>query len=61
MTLHHLITDGVSFRILLMEPSELLLGEERTNLPHVPTSLATWSDQVIQYAKSPVLLREIAL
>ncbi|MBP9114497.1 MAG: hypothetical protein KBF88_16900, partial [Polyangiaceae bacterium] len=61
VTLHHLITDGVSFRILLMELSELLLGEERTNLPHVPTSLATWSDQVIQYAKSPVLLREIAL
>lgn len=51
LTIHHLVVDGISWRILLEDLSTLLKGLRSGNTPHLPaktTSLAAWSSRIRQ-------------
>src|SRR5581483_3192169 len=63
MTLHHLIVDGVSWRILLEDLSSTythLLDEQQVPEPPKTTSFKRWSEHLQAYASSPVLSQEAA-
>ncbi|MBW7473807.1 amino acid adenylation domain-containing protein [Paenibacillus oenotherae] len=58
---HHLVIDGVSWRILFEDLEQAYgqaLGGEPIVLPLKTDSFLYWSEQLRQYAASPLLLRE---
>jgi amino acid adenylation domain-containing protein/non-ribosomal peptide synthase protein (TIGR01720 family) len=61
IVIHHLVIDGISWRILL-EDIETLYRQYRDKqpleLPLKTDSFKTWSEQICQYANSPVFLAE---
>jgi len=61
ITIHHLVIDGVSWRILL-EDIETLYGQyqrgEKLVLPQKTTSYKKWSEKLSVYANSPSFLEE---
>jgi amino acid adenylation domain-containing protein/non-ribosomal peptide synthase protein (TIGR01720 family) len=63
IVIHHLVVDGVSWRILF-EDIETLYRQYRDKqelqLPLKTDSLKTWSEKLSQYAASPVFLAEKA-
>lgn len=63
LTAHHLIIDGVSWRILTQELPALYLAIETSqpvDLPPIPTTYSQWSHQVHHYAKHANLTSERA-
>jgi non-ribosomal peptide synthase protein (TIGR01720 family) len=60
---HHLVMDGVSWRILL-EDLETAYDQVRQNkeisLPPKTTSFRSWAEQLIGYARSPRLRQELS-
>lgn len=63
IVIHHLLIDGVSWRILLDDFFRLyqgwLLGE-KISLPPKTTSYQLWSKKLLDYANSPKLLDEVS-
>jgi amino acid adenylation domain-containing protein/non-ribosomal peptide synthase protein (TIGR01720 family) len=54
---HHLVIDGISWRILLEDLQTLLSG--KAELPLKSHSIKEWSDHLIQYAQSDELKKEL--
>ncbi len=62
IVIHHLVVDGVSWRILmkdLQESYEQLLKDERKRLPLKTTSFKYWSEKLIEYAKRAEIVKEV--
>ncbi|MCP1186776.1 non-ribosomal peptide synthetase [Paenibacillus sp. 1781tsa1] len=60
--IHHLVVDGVSWRILLEDFNSLYFGSlagERVELPAKTASMQLWSEQLTAYAASHHLKREV--
>ncbi|MDU1848518.1 MAG: condensation domain-containing protein [Niallia nealsonii] len=57
--IHHLIIDGISWRILL-EDFNLLYQDEQAKLPPKTTSYQTWANQLVEYSSSKEIEREIS-
>jgi non-ribosomal peptide synthase protein (TIGR01720 family) len=58
---HHLLVDGVSWRILLEDlqtASEQLSRGESVQLPAKTTSFARWAERLVRYAQSPAVEEE---
>ncbi|MBR8835868.1 MAG: amino acid adenylation domain-containing protein [Stigonema ocellatum SAG 48.90 = DSM 106950] len=63
LILHHLVVDGVSFRILLEDLQtayQQLSHGEAISLPPKTTSFQQWSGLLQEYAQSPQLQQELA-
>ncbi|MDF5721980.1 MAG: amino acid adenylation domain-containing protein [Rhizonema sp. PD37] len=63
LILHHLVVDGVSFRILLEDLQTAytqLSHREAISLPPKTTSFQQWSSLLQEYAQSPQLQQELA-
>ncbi|WP_146065476.1 non-ribosomal peptide synthetase, partial [Paenibacillus sp. UNC499MF] len=63
MAIHHLVVDGVSWRILFEDFAagyEQALGGEAISLPHKTDSFQTWAGQLSRYADSTALESERA-
>ncbi|MFJ1747309.1 amino acid adenylation domain-containing protein [Streptomyces sp. NPDC088116] len=58
MALHHLVVDGVSWRILLPDLAAAVAGQE---LEPVGTSLRRWAEQLTELAQDPARLEELPL
>ncbi|GEJ45759.1 hypothetical protein CRS_23670 [Chryseobacterium sp. ON_d1] len=61
LILHHLVVDGVSWRILLEDLGNLYESEisgEPYSLPAKTDSFQTWGRTLEEYSKSPALLKE---
>ncbi|MGW9571348.1 amino acid adenylation domain-containing protein [Paenibacillus terrae] len=59
---HHLLVDGVSWRILFEDFAtayEQAINGREIELPEKTTSYLEWSRQLVHYAQSPTLLQEI--
>jgi amino acid adenylation domain-containing protein/non-ribosomal peptide synthase protein (TIGR01720 family) len=56
---HHMVIDGLSWRIILEDIQTLLLGD--TTLPFKTHSTQIWGEQLEQYASSMQLKQELAL
>lgn len=62
IVIHHLLIDGVSWRILLDDFFHLYHGylkKEKLSLPSKTTSYQLWATKLIEYANSPELLHEV--
>jgi amino acid adenylation domain-containing protein/non-ribosomal peptide synthase protein (TIGR01720 family) len=62
IVIHHLVMDGVSWRILLEDFQTLyqqLIRGERPSLPAKTTSFKTWAERLVEYARSPALSNEL--
>lgn len=62
ITIHHLVIDGVSWRIFLQDLQELytqLLSGQGANLPPKTTAYKNWAYQLCKYSKSLELRKEI--
>ncbi|WP_020619067.1 non-ribosomal peptide synthetase [Paenibacillus daejeonensis] len=62
LCIHHLVVDGVSWRILLEDLSTLytgLLSGEGAELPPKTASVQRWSEELAEYADSYLLKREL--
>jgi len=63
IVIHHLVVDGISWRILLEDLNtgyqQALRGEE-IRFPRKTDSLQTWGQGLLEYASSPALLSEMA-
>ncbi|WP_268794286.1 condensation domain-containing protein, partial [Paenibacillus terrae] len=63
IVIHHLVVDGISWRILLEDLNtgyqQALRGEE-IRFPRKTDSLQTWGQGLLEYANSPALLSETA-
>lgn len=62
MAIHHMISDGISIRIILEDFNSLYrqyLDQEPLSLPKKTTSFKVWSEKVREYAHSKELLSEI--
>lgn len=63
IVVHHLVMDGVSWRILLEDLEMLVCGLETGQTPALPektTSYQEWAQALYQYAKEESLLTELA-
>ncbi|WP_036715381.1 condensation domain-containing protein, partial [Paenibacillus ehimensis] len=63
IAIHHLVVDGVSWRILFEDIAagyEQALRGETIRLPHKTDSFKTWAEQLLRYAGSPAMERERA-
>lgn len=61
MVIHHLVVDGVSWRILLEDfktAYHLAAKQEEIRLPQKTSSFKTWAKQLRQYADSKKLMKE---
>ncbi|MDM5265145.1 non-ribosomal peptide synthetase [Bacillus wiedmannii] len=58
IVVHHLVIDGVSWRILL-EDYETLYHNPNQSLPLKTTSFQEWSNKLLEYANSETLLKEV--
>ncbi|MEU0922802.1 non-ribosomal peptide synthetase [Streptomyces malaysiensis] len=64
LVLHHLVVDGVSWRILLPDlaaAGEAVMAGEVLRLEPVGTSLRRWAEQLTALAQHPALLAELPL
>jgi amino acid adenylation domain-containing protein/non-ribosomal peptide synthase protein (TIGR01720 family) len=62
IVIHHLVMDGVSWRILLEDFQTLyqqLVRRERPSLPAKTTSFKSWAERLVEYARSPGLSNEL--
>ena len=62
MVIHHLVTDGVSWRVLFEDLAQLLTQIEEgqpLTLPPKSDSFQTWARALDQYARQPRLLAEL--
>ncbi|MGG0873168.1 condensation domain-containing protein [Brevibacillus laterosporus] len=62
IVIHHLVIDGVSWRILLEDfhtAYQQVIQGQAIALPEKTTSFKTWSERLNEYANSHVLLHEI--
>jgi non-ribosomal peptide synthase protein (TIGR01720 family) len=62
IVIHHLVMDGVSWRILLEDFQTLyqqLLRGETLSLPAKTTSFKTWAECLVEYARSQALSNEL--
>ena len=59
ITVHHLVIDGVSWRIL-MEDFEMLYNQLEKQLPPKTTSFQVWANKCKEYADSKTLLSEVS-
>ena len=62
IVIHHLVMDGVSWRILLEDFQTLyqqLVRGETPALPAKTTSFKSWAERLVQYARSPGLSNEL--
>jgi len=62
LTIHHIVVDGVSYRILLEDLNgiyENLLAGEKIELPAKTSSYQTWTKYLVEYASSKELRNEI--
>ncbi|WP_447739002.1 non-ribosomal peptide synthase/polyketide synthase [Pseudomonas laurentiana] len=58
LVVHHLVVDGVSWRVLLEDLQEVyqqLLNGQAVNLPAKTTPVKTWAERLAAYANSPAL------
>ncbi|WP_246063153.1 condensation domain-containing protein, partial [Paenibacillus ehimensis] len=63
IAIHHLVVDGVSWRILLEDLAasyEQALKGEAVRLPHKTDSFRIWAEQLSHYANGPAIERERA-
>ncbi|TQR95459.1 amino acid adenylation domain-containing protein [Paenibacillus ottowii] len=64
VAIHHLVVDGVSWRILFEDLAtayeQASKGEQVIQLPHKTDSFQTWAEKLYAYANSPVMERERA-
>ena len=63
IVIHHLVTDGVSWRIFmedLMEGYSTLKSEGKISLPAKTTSFAYWMKRLTQYAQTEESLEEVS-
>ncbi|MGG1640083.1 amino acid adenylation domain-containing protein [Paenibacillus sp. NRS-1782] len=62
VAIHHLVVDGVSWRILFEDLAtaydQASKGEPVIQLPHKTDSFQTWAQQLYAYANSPAMERE---
>ncbi|WP_025715888.1 non-ribosomal peptide synthetase, partial [Paenibacillus sp. 1-18] len=62
IVIHHLVVDGVSWRILFEDLAtaydQATKGEQVIRLPHKTDSFQTWAEQLYAYANSPAIERE---
>lgn len=61
IVIHHLVIDGVSWRIILEDLGALLRqyqNNENLSLPHKTTSFQVWAEKLIAYARSEPLLSQ---
>ncbi|WP_370589185.1 amino acid adenylation domain-containing protein [Thermoactinomyces sp. CICC 24226] len=61
MVIHHLVVDGVSWRILLEDfqtAYDLASKHEEIRLPQKTSSFKTWAKQLFQFANSKKMLKE---
>jgi non-ribosomal peptide synthase protein (TIGR01720 family) len=64
LIVHHLVVDGVSWRILLEDlwtAHEQLRGGGPARLPAKTTSFRAWAERLAEYARSPRLREELPL
>ena len=62
IAIHHLIIDGVSWRILLEDFAigyEKVMKGQELSLPKKTHSFKTWANEIVEYSKSSKLLQEI--
>ncbi|WP_289355734.1 non-ribosomal peptide synthetase [Paenibacillus sp. S-12] len=62
ITIHHLVVDGMSWRILLEDLQtvyEAFVKGEQAVLPPKTTSFKHWSEQLVSYAQSGALMHEV--
>jgi len=57
LTVHHLVIDGVSWRILLQDLAQLYYG---AGLPPVPGSFKQWQAAIMEYASREATTRHVA-
>ncbi|KAF0865635.1 non-ribosomal peptide synthase/polyketide synthase [Pseudomonas sp. LD120] len=57
LSIHHLVVDGVSWRILLEDMQRLLSGQP---LPAKTSSTQAWAEHLQTYARSPALQQELS-
>ncbi|MBE3649276.1 non-ribosomal peptide synthetase [Paenibacillus polymyxa] len=64
VAIHHLVVDGVSWRILFEDLAtayeQASKGEQVIQLPHKTDSFQTWAEKLHAYANSPAMERERA-
>jgi len=63
IVIHHLVVDGVSWRILLEDLQTLyqqLSGGEKLSLPAKTTSFKAWAERLIEHARSAALRNELS-
>src|SRR2546429_636525 len=63
MVIHHLVVDGVSWRILLEDVQtayEQLMQGQALELPAKTSSFQVWAQHLLEYAQSSVLQQEQA-
>ncbi|MGA8944246.1 MAG: amino acid adenylation domain-containing protein [Thermoactinomyces sp.] len=61
IVIHHLVVDGVSWRIILEDfktAYHQVKNEKKTVLPQKTSSFKTWASQLYQYANSKKLMKE---
>jgi amino acid adenylation domain-containing protein/non-ribosomal peptide synthase protein (TIGR01720 family) len=56
---HHLLVDGVSWRILLQDLHDALVQEKATSLPAKTTSYKAWAERLVAYATSDAASAEL--
>ncbi|MEM7187103.1 MAG: amino acid adenylation domain-containing protein, partial [Bacteroidota bacterium] len=62
LIVHHLVMDGISWRILLEDLSQVYLQLQQGNVPKLPSktsSYQSWASALALYAKSDILAGEI--
>jgi non-ribosomal peptide synthase protein (TIGR01720 family) len=61
IVVHHLLVDGVSWRILLEDLQTSLSQGESVQLPAKTTSFARWAERLVEHARSPAVEDESSL
>lgn len=58
ITIHHLVVDGISWRVLLEDLGHLYLNPEEP-LPRKSTSYQEWAEALLEYSQSELLEKQI--
>ena len=62
IVIHHLVVDGVSWRILLEDLQNIYNSLKNSQVPQLPaktTSFSQWTERLVSYASSPQLRSEL--
>ena len=62
LVLHHLVVDGVSWRVLLEDLQVVYQQLSQAQSPQLPaktTSFKTWATALVEHAQSPVMMAEV--